>query len=85
MAEPQVPYEWVGMRVEATIVQASIERDGTLGPLTAVWRTGTLEAVNELGIVASLWYEPDVPEEEPPARTFYPWSSVVELRRAEEG
>ena len=84
MAEPRVPYEWAGMRVEATIVQATYAELGGYG-LTAAPRIGTLEAVNELGILASLWREGDVPEDEVPARTFYPWSSVLELRLAEEG
>jgi hypothetical protein len=87
MAEAEVPYSWAGRQVAAAIVVAAGYNEyGTPLPLTAAYRVGILEAVNDLGIVASLWYfEPeDEVEEAPPVSTFYPWSSVVWLRLAEE-
>jgi hypothetical protein len=51
---------------------------------TAEYRVGILEDVSNLGIVASLWFDPDDEEEEPPVSTFYPWSSVVWLKPVEE-
>jgi hypothetical protein len=87
MAKAEVPYRWAGRQVEAAIVVAAGYNEyGTPLPLTAAYRVGILEAVNDLGIVASLWYfEPeDEVEEAPPVSTFYPWSSVVWLRLAEE-
>jgi hypothetical protein len=49
-----------------------------------VARVGTLEDVSKFGIIASLWYDPEDEEEEPPVSTFYPWSSLVWLRPVEE-
>jgi hypothetical protein len=43
---------------------------------------GIPEDVSDLGAVASLWCELEA--EEPPVRTFYPWSSVARLRPEEE-
>ena len=87
MAEAEVPYSWAGRQVRAAIVEESGYSDyGAPLPLTAVYRVGTLEAVNDLGIVGTLrYFEPeDEVEEAPPVSTFYPWSSVVWLRLAEE-
>ena len=84
MSETQVPEAWVGLNVEASIVRASYETHsvGITLPkyLTASYRIGKLEAVSSMGIVASLWYDPDDPEEEAPVSTFYPWTSVIWLR-----
>ncbi len=44
-----------------------------------------VEDVNELGMLASLSYDPDDEEEEQPISTFYPWGSVLWLRLVEEG
>ena len=86
MAKAEVPYRWAGRQVEAAIVVAAGYNEyGTPLPLTAAYRVGILEAVNDLGIVASLWYfEAEDEVEEAPVSTFYPWSSVVWLRLAEE-
>jgi hypothetical protein len=87
MAEAEVPYSWVGRPVTAAIVEESgFSQLGAPLPLTAVYRVGTLEAVNALGIMATLrYYDPeDEEQEEAPVSTFYPWSSVVWLRLAEE-
>ncbi len=46
-------------------------------PLRAEEKTGTLESVNDLGIVATLAAEDD---EEAPVSTFYPWSAILSLR-----
>ena len=80
------PYSWAGRQVRAAIVEESGYSDyGAPLPLAAVYRVGTLEAVNDLGIVATLRYFDleDAEQEEPPVSTFYPWSSVVWLRLAE--
>jgi hypothetical protein len=88
VAEAEVPHNWTGRRVTAAIVQASgFGHYRTPLPLTAVYRVGTLEAVNDLGIMATLgYYDPEDEEvsEEPPVSTFYPWGAVVLLRLAEE-
>jgi hypothetical protein len=81
------PYDWVGRRVEALIVEGAIYDDAveqdTVRParLIAMHRAGTLEAVNALGIVASLAYAGRYEvEEHEPISTFYPWSAVLSLR-----
>ncbi len=79
MAQPP-PEAWIGLNVEASIVHPV--NDGRFGlptGLSASLRTGRLEAVNSMGIVASLWSDPDDPEEEAPVSTFYPWSAVLFL------
>ncbi len=85
MAEAEVPYSWAGRQVTAAIVEESGyggHDDGRPLPLTAVHRVGMLEAVNALGIVATLRYV-DPKEKGPPFSAFYPWSSVVWLRLVE--
>jgi hypothetical protein len=85
MAGDQPPEAWIGREVAANILNAAGHDEyGFPSSLTAVYRVGILEDVSDLGIVASLWYDPDDEEEEPPASTFYPWSSVVWLRAVEE-
>jgi hypothetical protein len=79
VAEDRAPYSWVGLRVEVSILQESYG-DGQW-TLTARDRTGTLEAVTFLGIVASLSDSED--DDEPSASTFYPWSSVIWMRPSE--
>ena len=84
MAEAQVPYSWVGRQVEASILQGTSNILGPTG-LAAYERVGTLEVVNNLGIVASLRYgrSLEIIDEGEPVSMFYPWSSVVWLRLAE--
>ena len=77
MAEAQVPYSWVGRQVEAAIVEWGHSHNGTTLPLHGENYTGTLELVNDLGIVDTL-LDPEDGEETP--STFYPWSSVISLR-----
>ena len=86
MAEAQVPYSWEGQQVEVSILEAGgYNQVGAPLPLEAPYRTGTLEVVNELGIVASLRYPPGYPvEDEEPVSTFYPWSSVLSIRPTDE-
>ena len=81
MAEAQVPYSWVGRQVEASIIQGTSNLLGPTG-LAPYKRVGTLEVVNNLGIVASLRYDSDYEREEEPVSMFYPWSSVIWLRLA---
>jgi hypothetical protein len=76
---------WIGRQVEANILNAAgHDQYGLPSSLTAEYRVGILEAVNQFGIMASFWYDPEDEEEEPPVSTFYPWSSVVWLRPEEE-
>jgi hypothetical protein len=71
--------------VSANILNAAGHDEyGFPSTLTAEYRVGILEGVNQFGILASLWYDPDDEEEEPPVSTFYPWSAVVWLRPDEE-
>lgn len=87
MAEPRAPYSWEGQRVVAAIDEPSgYGQFGKPLPRAAVQRVGLLEAVNDLGILATLQYTDPEEEElgEPPVPTFYPWSSVVWLRLAED-
>jgi len=86
LMEEQVPRSWVGQRVEAGILEAEgLDQYGLARGLTEQYRTGTLEAVNDLGIVATLELatEDDNDEEEGEAvGTFYPWAAVLWLRVA---
>ena len=77
--DEQVPYSWIGQRVEVGILEAE-RHDSYNVPhaLTEHYRVGTLETVNDLGIVASLEYGSE--DEEEPASTFYPWGAVLWLR-----
>jgi hypothetical protein len=85
MAEDQPPEAWIGRQVEANILNAAgYDEYGFPSSLTAHYRVGILEGVNNLGIVATLWFDPDDEAEEPPVSTFYPWSSVVWLKPEEE-
>ena len=66
--EPMVPQEWVGKRVEVDLVRP--------GPtLMGATYQGTLNAVTDLGIVATLSIDarPETEERE----RFYPWSAVL--------
>lgn len=80
----EIPQSWVGRTIEANIINPA-EHDGfgTSSSLTGMYCTGTLEAVNSLGIVASFQYTADGEEKPPPPSTFYPWSSVLWLRPIE--
>ena len=65
-----VPQEWVGKRVEIDLVRP--------GPtLMGATYQGTLNAVTDLGIVASLSTDTQ-PATEVRAR-FYPWSAVLSV------
>jgi hypothetical protein len=86
MAGDRPPEAWIGSEVEASILNAAgYDEDGFPSSLTAHYRVGILEDVGPLGIVASLWFDPDDEAEESPVSTFYPWSSVVWLKPTEEG
>jgi hypothetical protein len=64
--DPMVPQEWVGKRVEIDLVRP--------GPtLMGATYQGTLNAVTDLGIVATLSIDarPETRER------FYPWSAVL--------
>jgi len=68
--EPMVPQEWVGKLVEIELVRP--------GPaLMGATYQGTLNAVTDLGIVATLSIDPR-PETEERER-FYPWSAVLSV------
>jgi hypothetical protein len=85
MAGDLLPEAWIGREVEASILNASgYDSDGFPSSLTAAYRFGILEDVSQLGIMASLWFDPDDEDEEPPDSTFYPWSSVLWIRPVEE-
>jgi len=85
MAGARPPEAWIGREVEANILNAAgHDQHGFPSSLTAEYRVGILEDVSDLGMVASLWFDPDDEEEEPPVSTFYPWSSVVWLKPVEE-
>jgi hypothetical protein len=49
-------------------------------------QVGTLEGVNSMGMVASLWDDDpeEDPEEEPPVSKFYPWSTVLWVQSIED-
>ena len=66
-----VPQEWVGKRVEVDLV-----RPGA-ATLTGATYHGTLNAVTDLGIVASLSTDPRLGDEV--HERFYPWSAVLSL------
>ena len=68
--EPMVPQEWVGKRVEVDLVRP--------GPtLMGAKYQGTLNAVTDLGVVATLSIDaqPGTDDRE----RFYPWSAVLSL------
>jgi hypothetical protein len=86
VVQNRVPDTWVGQQVEAQILQSGgFTVDEMPLPVKALYRIGTLEHVNELGMLASLSYDPNDEEEEQPISTFYPWGSVLWLRLVEEG
>jgi hypothetical protein len=67
------PEAWVGREVEATIINAAVyDEYGLPSYLTAHYRVGVLEDVSDLGIVASLWFDPEGEAEEPPRQHFLP-------------
>ena len=83
--EEQAPRSWVGQRVEMGLLEAErLDEYNLPQGLTEQYRDGMLEAVNDLGIVASLSIVASLdlgPEdEEKPTSTFYPWSAVLWLR-----
>jgi hypothetical protein len=85
MAGDRPPEAWIGREVEGHILNAAgYDEDGFPSSLTAQYRVGILEDVSQLGIMASLWYDPDDEDEEPPESMFYPWSSVLWLKAVEE-
>jgi hypothetical protein len=85
VAGERPPEAWIGREVEADILNAAgHDERGFPSSLTAEYRVGILEDVTDLGIVASLRYDPEDEAEEPPVSTFYPWSSVVWLRPVDE-
>ena len=65
-----VPQEWVGKRVEVDLVRPG-------ATLTGSTYEGTLNAVTDLGIVASL--STDVQSGSEERERFYPWSAVVSI------
>jgi hypothetical protein len=68
--EAMVPQEWVGKRVEVDLVRP--------GPtLMGATYQGTLNAVTDLGIVASL--STDARSETEERERFYPWSAVLSV------
>ncbi len=85
MAGDQPPEAWIRRVVEASIINAAVyDEYGLPSCLTAHYRVGILEHASNLGVVDSLWYDPEDEKEEPPISTFYPWSSVVWIRPEEE-
>ena len=85
MPEDRPPEAWIGREVEGYILNAAgYDEDGFPSSLAAQYRVGILEDVSQLGILASLWYDPDDEDEEPPESMFYPWSSVLWLKAVEE-
>jgi hypothetical protein len=68
--ERVVPQEWVGKRVEVDLVRP--------GPtLMGATYQGTLNAVTDLGIVATLSTDAQLVTEE--RERFYPWSAVLSV------
>ncbi len=71
-----IPQEWVGKRVEVDLVRPG-------AALTGATHRGTLNAVTDLGIAASL--SPDAAAPRPPGaegeqearERLYPWSAVL--------
>jgi hypothetical protein len=84
MSEERLPESWVGHQIEAMIVRPNPKVRGW--PLTALEQVGTLEGVNSMGMVASLWDDDpeEDPEEEPPVSKFYPWSTVLWVQSIED-
>ena len=83
--EEQAPRSWVGQQVEMGLLEAErLDEYNLPHGLKEQYRDGMLEAVNDLGIVASLSIVASLdlgPEdEEKPTSTFYPWSAVLWLR-----
>jgi hypothetical protein len=78
MEDRPVPYSWEGRQVVASIVEAGGSNPHTYAPypLEAPERTGILEKVTELGILASL----ETGTEEEDVSIFYPWGAVLHLR-----
>jgi hypothetical protein len=70
-----VPQEWVGKRVEVDLVRP--------GPtLTGATYQGTLNAVTDLGIVASV--SPATRLGDEVRERFYPWSAVLSIDLSQE-
>ena len=75
-----IPQEWVGKRVEVDLVRPGVTLAG------ATYR-GTLNAITDLGIAASLSPDalPEVLPGTPPGaeeelrERFYPWSAVLSI------
>ena len=68
--EPMIPQEWVGKRVEVDLVRPG-------ATLTGATYRGTLNAVTDLGMVASLSTDVQPGTEE--RERFYPWSAVLSI------
>ena len=65
-----IPQEWLGKRVEVDLVRPG-------ATLTGATYQGTLNAVTDLGIVASL--STDARPETEERERFYPWSAVLSV------
>ena len=68
-----IPQEWVGKRVEVDLVRPE-------AALTGATYRGTLNAVTDLGIAASLSPDaarPGAEGEQEARERFYPWSAVM--------
>jgi hypothetical protein len=65
-----IPQEWVGKRVEVDLVRPG-------ATLTGATYQGTLNAVTDLGMVASLSTDALTGTEE--RERFYPWSAVLSI------
>jgi hypothetical protein len=68
--DAMIPQEWLGKRVEVDLVRPG-------ATLTGATYRGTLNAVTDLGIVASLSTDPQLGSEE--RERFYPWSAVLSI------
>jgi len=69
-----IPQEWVGKRVEVDLVRPG-------ATLMGATHRGTLNAVTDLGIVASL--STDIQLETEERERFYPWSAVLSIDLSE--
>lgn len=79
--QSEAPRRWEGQEVLILVIgSGGYDQHNPLGrPSTAVYRIGTLEEVNELGIYGMFRDHSDDPNEEV-EQVFYSWGGVVSIK-----
>ena len=79
--QDRAPDSWVGQRVEVVVIRPiNPDQPKFSTSLTAFTFEGSLEQVNQRGILASLSSDFEMLA----AHTFYPWGSVLSMRLADD-